>query len=392
MIYRKRMTYWIVVAFIISATFWLGFFYKSSEKAKLQERVPVEVEPVGTGSIERTVELTGWIQADIVVEVRSKVPGRIETLQTTTKDGRTIAVEEGVWVAKDQQLAVIDHDVYLAQVEAAKAAVKAREVELADAEREKKRLVALYEGGSVTEQSRDKAVTAAELAEASLALARANLELAEINLRESRIVSPIDGVIIARHIDRGNLIQAQDRIVTIADIRTVKIITAVAERYGSEISADTDVKVRVDAFADKVFEAKVYSVYPALDEQTHTIQIEIRLANDELLLKPGMFARVTLITARRENVVIVPRDVVLGGKIDEPYAYVVRDGKACKRIVKLGVSQGENVEIADGLKQGEALVVNGMHYLTDQTAVEVVKMEDVGIKKQIPAEKKETTR
>jgi len=389
MIYKKRMIYWIVVAFIISVTFWLGFFYKGAEETLPEEKTPVEVEPVSTGSIERTVELTGWIQADAVVEVRSKVPGRIETLQTTTETGGIIAVEEGVRVAKDQQLAVIDHDVYLTQVEAAKAAVKAREVELADAEREKKRLVRLYEGGSATEQSRDKAVTAAELAEASLDLAKANLELAEINLRESRITSPIDGVVTAKHIDRGNLIQAQDRIVTIADIRTVKIIAAAAEKYASEITAGTDVRVRVDAFADKVFETKVYSVYPALDEQTHTIQIEIRLANDELLLKPGMFARVILITARKENVVIVPRDVVLGGKIDEPYVYVVQDGRAYKRMVKLGVSQGENVEIADGLKQGEALVVNGMHYLTDRAAVEVVKIEDVGIKKHDQQNRKE---
>jgi len=377
---KRRMTYWIVVAFIFSATFWLGFFYKGAEQPEPEKKVPVEVAPVGTGSIERTIELTGWIQADAIVEVRSKVPGRIETLQTTTADGRTIAVEEGIRVAKGQQIAVVDHDVYLAQVEAAGAAVKARQVELADARREKNRMVRLFEAGSATEQARDRAVTAAALAEANLALAEANLKLAEINLRESRIISPIDGVVTARHIDKGNLIQARDRIVTVADIRTVRIITAAAERYGPEITAGTDVRVRLDALAGRVFKAKVYSVYPALDERTHTIQIEIRLVNDELLLKPGMFARVTLITARKENVVIVPRDVILGGKIDEPYAYVVQDGKAYKRFVKPGIVQGANVEVTKGLEPGEALVVNGMHYLTDQIAVEVVKIEDVGIK------------
>jgi len=339
--------------------------------------VPVEVETVSIGSIEQTIELTGWIKANQVVDVASKVAGRVESLRIASEQGGAIAVEEGVAVKKGQQVAVIDHDVYVAQMEAANATVKARDVELADAEREKKRMVALYEGGSATEQSRDKALTAAQLAATSLDMARANLELARINLRESTIVSPIDGVVTTKHIDEGNLIRIGDRLVTIADMKTVKITVAVAEKYGSDIAAGMPAKIRVDAFADRVFDANVYSVYPALDQQTHTTQIEIRLDNRELLLKPGMFARVTLVTRAQKDVVVISRDVVLGGKIDEPYVYVV-DGKvACKRIVKLGITQADRCEITDGLKAGEALVVNGMHFLKDAVAVEVVRLEDI---------------
>jgi multidrug resistance efflux pump len=90
---------------------------------------------------------------------------------------------------------VIDHDVHQAQVAAAEAEVKAKEVQLAEAQRESKRIVGLLNGGSATEQARDQAVTASELAAAGLSLAKANLELAKINLRESTVVSPIDGVV-----------------------------------------------------------------------------------------------------------------------------------------------------------------------------------------------------
>lgn len=377
---RKKI-YWIAAFLLVFFIFWFGYCRSSGGSKEQEKVVPVEVEDVSTGSIEQTIEVTGWIRANKIVDVTSKVPGRIESLQVILDDGEVVDVEEGLAVKKGQQLAVIDHDTYLAQVEAARADLQAREVELADAEREKERIIKLFEGGSATEQSRDKAVTAAELAATRLNLAKANLQLAQINLQESTIVSPIDGVVTAKHIDEGNLIRAGDKIVTVADMKIVKVVVAVAEQYGEQIAAGTPAKIKVDAFGDRVFAAKVYSVYPALDEQTHTIQAEIRMDNDELLLKPGMFARVTLITEHKDNVVVIPRDVVLGGRIDEPYVYVVEDGAAHKRFVKLGIKQADKYEIIDGLKQGEKLVVNGMNYLADGVKVEVVRLEDVGISK-----------
>ena len=374
---NKKAVYWTVVSAVVFLTFLFGYIYTAGEKPPVEKRIAVELDEVRTGSIEETMELTGWIRAEKIADIRSKVAGRIESLQLSAANGDSVGVEEGLVVKKGQQLAVIDHDIYLAQLEAARADVEAGKVELADAKRERKRMVGLCEGGSATEQAKDKAVTAAKLAAARLALAGANLELAEINLRESRIVSPIDGIITARHIDEGNLINTGDRIVTVAKLNTVKVVVAAAERYSSVICAGMPARVRVDAFGERVFETEVYSVYPALDEQTHTVQIEVRINNEELLLKPGMFARVTLITQRRDNVVVVPRDVILGGKVDEPYVYVVENDVASKRLVKMGITQGDMCKITEGLRTGERLVVNGMHYLTDGTAVEVVRIEDI---------------
>ena len=377
----RRILYWVAALALVFLTFWFGFTQESAESLEEEKKVPVEVEAVSVGSIEETIELTGWIKANQIVDVASKVPGRVESLHVLSDAGSLIPVEEGVSVKKGQQLAVIDHDVYLAQLAAAEASVKAGEVELKDAEREKKRILALYEGGSATEQSKDKAVTAAELAATGLSLARANLELARVNLRESTITSPIDGIVTAKHIDQGNLIKTGDRIVTIADMEMVKVIVAIAEKYGAEIVGGMPAKIRVDAFADRQFDAKVYSIHPALDDQTHTIQVEIRLSNEELLLKPGMFARVTLITERKDNVVVIPRDVILGGKIDKHYVYVVEEAStrkiARKRFVEIAIKQADRYEITDGLEAGEVLVVNGMNYLSDGMSVELVQIEDI---------------
>jgi len=373
----RRVIFWITAFAVAFLTFWFGYTRKSVEVKAGQKVIPVEVQKVSTGSIKNAIELTGWIEANTVVDVKSKVSGRLESLEAVSSSGNPVPVEEGLAVTKGQQLAIIDHDVYLAQVSSAEAAVSAAEVELTDAEREKKRILALYEGGSATEQSKDKAATSAELAAARLNSAIASLELAKINLRESTIISPIDGAVTKKHIDQGNLVSPGAPIVTLADMKTVKVIVSVAEKYAPEIITATPAEVRVDAFPEKVFKASVYSVYPALDPQTHTIQVEIRLSNEELLLKPGMFARVTLITKSKENVVVIPRDVILGGKIDQPYVYVVENGIAHKRVVEFGLIEGPNCEITNGLKADETLVVNGMHSLTEGSTVELVRLEDI---------------
>jgi len=377
----RRILFWLIALAVVFVTFWFGFMRKTAEILEEEKKVPVEVEVVSPGSIEETIELTGWIKANQIVDIASKVAGRVESLRVPSDGSDSVAVEEGVSVKKGQQLAIIDHDVYLAQLVAAQAGVRAKEVELADAEREKKRVIALYEGGSATEQSRDKAMTAAELAAASLSLTKANLELAQINLLESMIVSPIDGIVTAKHIDEGNLIRSGDQIVTIADMKTVRVIVAATEKYGAQITVGMPAKIKVDAFAERTFDASVHSIHPALDAQTHTIQVEIRLDNEELLLKPGMFARVTLITRRKDNVVVIPRDIVLGGKIDKHYVYVVEGASAGKiarkHFVEIGIKQADRYEITNGLKEGEMLVVNGMNYLADGMDVEVVRIEDI---------------
>jgi membrane fusion protein (multidrug efflux system) len=373
----KKLMFWSVFVIAIVATFVLGFILKSGKKNEAEKVVPVEVATVKTGSIEESVNLTGWIKSSSVVDVKSKVSGRIESLQLLGDDGKPVDLEEGIEVKKGQQLAVIDHDQYLAQLNAAKAALEAAEVEFAEAKREEQRMIALFEGGSATGQSKDRAITVAQLFTARLASAKANLEMAQINLRESTIISPIDGVVTAKHIDAGNLINIGQAIVTVEDMKTVKIVVAASERYAGRISAGTKAEISVESLDDKKFEAEIYSVYPALDEQTHTIQIEIQLKNEQLLFRPGMFAKVRLILQRRQGVVIVPKDVILGGKIDEPFVYVIEDNIARKRIVQLGINEGENTEITEGLKESEILVVNGMQYLTDGIKVEIVRLEDI---------------
>jgi multidrug efflux system membrane fusion protein len=170
---NKRTIYWITAIVVVGVLFWAGFLRKQPEKEPEEKIIPVEVQPVETGFIEQTIELTGVIQANSVVHLKSKVPGRIESLSLALPKGKAIPVEEGLEVNRSQQIAMVDHDTYAAEVARAAAAVAAAEstckiyeVGLVDAEREMKRINALYESGSTTEQNRDKTTTAYYAAEA----------------------------------------------------------------------------------------------------------------------------------------------------------------------------------------------------------------------------------
>jgi membrane fusion protein, multidrug efflux system len=363
----------------VSAIFWFGF--KSDEEQVLPEPapIPVEVERVKSEAIAKTLRLTGWIIPSQTVHIASNVAGRIESFQLETADGSATEIEEGTVVTQGQQLASIDREMYEAQVASAQARVKACEIERTDANREQQRIIALYESGSVTEQSKDKVVTAAALSEAKLSLAQADLRLAQYSLRETSIISPMAGIVITRHIDPGNLVRIAQNIVTIANVQTVKIVLTVAEKYSALIKPGMPVVVRVDAYPDKAFETTLYSIYPGLDQQAHELQIEVRLANPTYQLKPGMLARAVLIIEDKEDVIVIDRSVILGDNTGTYFAYIVQDGHARKRTVDIGIRQDARYEITRGLDVGQQLVINGMHNLIDGSPVNIVHLESIGV-------------
>ena len=385
---------WAVVilgaGFFVYKTFVLG--PKKAKVTNAQDRlVPVAVTPVSLSSISEILEISGEIGANKSVVVKSKVSGRLEQLRTVSDTGGgIIPVKECLRVKKGQQIAVIDHDEYFTRVRSAEAAVavakaglKSAIITLEDARKEKVRWVNLSKKGFASEQKADKAVANYDRALAANALAKARvkeaqaaLDLAKIQFNESTIFSPITGVVTHKHIDEGNMVDKKTPIVTVEDIEMVKIKVGVPERYLKMIKPGmTPASIKVDAFPEKKFQAEVVTIYPWVDKQTRTLQVELRVVNDENLLKPGMFARVFFTLAHKDNTLVVHRDTVLGQEGGERYVYIVNSMKAHRMPVELGLKQGARVEVVKGLKAGDRLVTNGMNYLREGYEVEIVGEE-----------------
>jgi len=396
--------------------------------ATVQERniTKVAVQPVETATITTTVSVTGEVEAMATVEVVPKVTGRLEQLRLP--DGERI--DAGSRVEKGDVIAIIEHsaldaalraaeasllraivgakpDVIAGQIGQADAAAAAAKAQLAEAEaslknikKEKERMTELFDRGAATEQIKDNAVAAYEAAlkrkealkagltgaEATLALAKAQIrELAEaavaqaeaavmqarVTLDEATIRAPITGVVNKKHVDEGDMVGPGRPLVTVLQMDTVKIIGGVSERYLAFLApGKTSVTVAADAYPGEKFEGAVYRVGPDVDRGMRTVPVEVRISNVDHRLKPGMFTRLKLILARKENATVVPSSAIVRIEGKE-YAYIVSDSTARRRSIKLGLAEGDRREIIEGLEPGDSVIVKGLKMIRDGEQVTV---------------------
>jgi len=356
-------------------------FSKNLDKADAP--LKVIAEPIGTSNIFETISVTGTFEALASVEIIPEIVGRLEQLRLS--DGRFIDV--GTSVQSGQVIAVIEHSALEAAFQqahaallTAKANLETVRVTLSDAEREKKRMQDLVGSGAVPEQQYDAACTAYDRAKAGLELANANVKQAETALTTAKITrdkatikAPITAVVSDRYVDEGDMVGPTTALIKIVDIKNLKVLGGVGERYLPQlVPGETAVHIKTDAYPQDVFEGTVYKVGVAVDPATRTANVEIRLPNLDMRLKPGMFARMTIILQERRNVVVVP-DSALIREQDNVYVFVANAGKAHRRELKLGLLQSEYYEVLEGLSVGDMVITRGQRQLEDGQAIEVIQ-------------------
>jgi RND family efflux transporter MFP subunit len=366
---HKRITAVIIVA----AVFFVVIVWRNKGTKNDNQGVPFKVvtQTIGTAKLDETIPVTGSFDPLISVEIVPEISGQLQLLQLA--DGTPVDV--GVAVKEGEVIAVINHDIYLARLAECQAALEAGKVALADAEREKKRMTALHEGGSATEQNKDKAVTAADLAAAQLKQAQAALDMAKVNVDKATIEAPVTGVVSKKYVDEGNMVGPSAPLVRIVQIDTLKVLGGVSERYLPQlVSGKTPVNIKTDAYPQDEFEGMVYKVGVAVDPVTRTGEVEIRVPNPDGKLKPGMFARMTIMVSQKECVVVP--DSALVREADQTYVFVVNNNAAERRNVKLGIWQGQLHEVLSGVAPGDVVVTHGQTQLKDGQVVQLVQ-EDV---------------
>jgi len=385
--------------------------------------VTVRTGTVGRADIRNELVFNGDIEPLRAVELRPKVSGRLKSL--ALEDGTP--VEEGTVVAEGQQIAQIDDREYRAQVDNARAAQAAAQAAVAvtkaslvqlkasqasaaaatasaqanadDKQRELARQKGLHEKGVTTQQALDQAETAAvqaqasleqrkaeeqaaaakivsgeaelQRAEAALAQANASLEQAELNLDETRIYAPMRGVVSKKYIDPGSMVSSTTSIVTILSMSTVKVIVSIPINHLPLLQpGKTTAVMRVDALPDQDIPCVIEKIYPAVNPVTRTAQAEIRVKNSLdrerglIALRSGMYASVSLLLEEHKNVIAI--DSTLPVRSLDKYIVYVCEGDIVRATpVKLGVSYNGLVEVLEGLKEGQEIVLEGQHRLTD---------------------------
>ncbi len=191
---------------------------------------------------------------------------------------------------------------------------------------------------------------------------------------EAEVKSPIDGVVTKYFCEPGEAVfpaqpMPRDPVVSIADMERVKIIAHIGEKELRKVREGQNANIYTDVYPGRIFKGVVDKIYPAANPLNRKFKIEITIPNPGYLLKPGTFARVEIITARHKNILKVPKESVL----ENGTALNVVHGKARAVQVKTGIADKEYIEIREGLREGDAVIVEGNYGLIEGTPVLVQK-------------------
>ncbi|MDA8078630.1 MAG: efflux RND transporter periplasmic adaptor subunit [Nitrospiraceae bacterium] len=347
-------------------------------------------EKASRGDIVAGVTASGTVNAVTTVLVGTQVSGTV----------KAIFADFNSRVKKDQLIAQIDPALFEAQVDqaranvvAAKANLSKSEVAVVDTQRTLERNRRLFSKNLIARSDLDTAEINYDSARAQVNANKAQVEqaaaalrTAETNLRYTRILSPVDGIVVSRNVDVGQTVAASFQTPTLfniaQDLTKMQIDSSVAEADIGKIKVGQPVEFTVDAYPDSPFKGSVSAVRnaPINVQNVVTYDVVINVANPELKLKPGMTANVSIVIDSKKDVVRIPnaalrfRPTEKRGKAETKQkggaVWIVEDNKPKRISVTTGISDGNNTElVSDSVKEGQELIVESLaRPKTQQTA------------------------
>jgi membrane fusion protein, multidrug efflux system len=306
---------------------------------------------VAKGPLTERVTAVGSIRSDESVVISSEIAGRI--IDILFKEGRP--VERGA------PLITLDDSVYQAELHQAEA----------------KRLLAEQSNQRVTELFTRKIASASsrDEAESNLAVSNAAMELAKAHIEKTKIVAPFAGIVGLRQVSVGEYITPGQALVGLDAIDPIKVDFKVPEKYLPTVHTGQSIEIKVDAYPNETFKGEVYAIDPRVDIEGRSIFIRARVPNDDQKLRPGQFARVTLIHEVKPDALTVPEAAIVP-KGEDQFVFKVVDGKALLSRVSIGTRREGRVELVEGVAAGELVITAGQLKIRDGAAVTVVPAQE----------------
>jgi membrane fusion protein, multidrug efflux system len=344
----------LVIPFFISCA--------KEKKAEPERLVNVRVWSAERKTVQPYLETTGTLRADEEVLVSAEVDGIV----------KKIYFDEGKRVSAGTLLAEINPTDYLLDWKRSEAALRQAEASLVNARAEYSRKEALYQEELVTRQQFDDVSTRVKLAEADLERVRALLAISRERHARTKIYSPIAGAVKEKRVSVGDYVRNSTPLLQLIKIHPLKLNFTIREKDVAALKIGQEVVFTVDAFSGKTFRGKVSLLYPNMEERTRTLQAEALVPNAGDLLKPGYFTRVQIYTQAPRETVVVPVTALLYDA-STVRIFVAAGDKAQERIIKTGNKYGEYVEVLEGLKEREQVVVVGQNNLSEGVKVHVAR-------------------
>lgn len=342
----------IAVSVLVVGTIIMVLLYNKSKmtaksKNDILGAIPVSVTTVSKMQIADTHSLSGTITANNDVTIVSETEGKITAVMAKVGDYKTAG---SILVQVDDELK--------------KASYSTAEVNYEKTKKDMERFESLHQQHAVTDQQYETARFAFKSAEGQFIVARKQYN-------DTKITTPISGIVSARLVDVGTMIQTKMIVANIVDISRLKVKLNVAEHDVFRLIAGGKADVTTDIYPGVTFTGKIETISSKSDE-AHTYPVEISLSNSkERPLKAGMFARVLFRSLSHDAVVAIPREALVGS-FKKPQVFVIEHDVAKIRDLVVNAAAGTNLEVVSGLREGETVVINGQNNLKDNVAVTIV--------------------
>jgi RND family efflux transporter MFP subunit len=309
------------------------------------------------------VELRPLAQADVA----SKTLGVLDA----------VLVDRGDRVKRGQLLGLVRPSDLPDQLVAARGSLAQTQASASLARKNFERASQLAPSGVVSQQELQQSQASLAAADAQEAAAKAQVAAFATRLGETRIESPLDGVVTVRRLDPGTLVgpNAGGTILTVARVDVLRVFVTVVEREVHLVKTGQEAHVEVDALAGKSLKGAVVRLAPTLDPATRTLDAEVQIDNAAGELRPGMFGRGSIVVDKHPGAAVVPATAVQisAGK---RWAFVLKGDKVERREVNVGVDEGDWLEITKGLAAGEEVVTTGIDAVSDGAQVRAVRDVD----------------
>jgi len=308
--------------------------------------VSVEAVKVALQPMPQTITAVGSMRSDESITVRPEVAGRISAIR----------FQEGQRVAKGATLILLDPAINQAEVQQGRANLKL-------AQSKYDRAVDLAKSNFISGQAKDEA-------ENNLRVAEAGVQLAEAKLAKTEIKAPFSGIIGLRVVSVGDYVKEGADVVNLESIDPLKVDFRVPEIYLKQVKVGQSLQVQLDALPGKTFEGSVYAVNPLVDAAGRSIVIRAIVRNPDTSLRPGMFARVRLITRDEKEALVVPEQAIVP-QGDEQFVFRVVDGKANRVKIDVGQRRDGVVQVLKGLAPTDVVVTAGRLKIREGTPITV---------------------
>jgi len=371
---RKRTVWSLTAALaaiaIAGAAIAISAKKADEDAAKKRERPPLEFTQRDVVSLQPkrlSVEVTvpGSVQAVSQATVRAKLSAEI----------KRVLVREGDRVTAGQAIAEFDTAHLRAQMAERKATLESSRAQLAMADRTRQANAQLVKQNFISQNAFDTADSAHQVQLAAVATAQAQLELVQLSMTDAVVRAPISGTVSKRHVQPGEKVSFDAPLLSIVDLAQLEVQAQVPISDVTQIRKGMPTQVDVEGIDGRKFEGRVERINPSAEPGTRTINIYVSLANEDSLLRTGMFARVLLTISPEAEVPALPLSAVRT-EAAQTFVWVVGDEKLARRNIVTGKrdERAQLVEVTSGLAPGEVVLATKFDNLKDGLAAKVISL------------------